>query len=141
MQCSQDCGGYRTRLVVCLIPQTKAVVSNDRCPSLGPRPPTTEFCQNKCKSAEVPHHSDHAHQSCKVILTMFSLPPPHPCILHIWVLGIFDSGLLDNPTPSTGCVEDIYPEFCQQYVKGTDLCLQDRYKQICCCSCGLTIIP
>ncbi|KAL5468734.1 hypothetical protein EMCRGX_G029845 [Ephydatia muelleri] len=85
--CSQDCGGYRTRLVVCLIPQTKTVVSNDRCPSLGPRPPTTEFCQNKC------------------------------------------------------CVEDTYPEFCQQYVKGTDLCLQDRYKQICCCSCGLTIIP
>ena len=86
MQCSQDCGGYRTRLVVCLIPQTKAVVSNDRCPSLGPRPPTTEFCQNKCKSAEVPHHSDHAHQSCKVILTMFSLPPPPPayCTSGCW---------------------------------------------------------
>ena len=54
-QCSQDCGGYRTRLVVCIVPQTLKIVSNERCatsPLSGPRPPTTEFCENKCKFAE-----------------------------------------------------------------------------------------
>ena len=42
---------------------------------------------------------------------------------------------------SPGCTEDLYPAQCK-FVAGSEMCAEELYKDICCCSCrmGLSYI-